>query len=113
MTDEILVDGMIFHGPGGCPKCGMPLIAADVETTIFELNTDGNIINDETSIEVGGICSKCGHRVPMVRWQGGYIPYSPTSYALKVLEANDKILERVTKLNSDAAYNNPIAIIAE
>lgn len=108
--DEILIDGMIFHGPGCCPECGAPLIVADTETTIMELDPNGIPISESTGIQVGAICSRCKNKIPMVRWEGGYIPFSPSSYLIKCLEREDKAKERVRLLNSDAVSRNPFSI---
>lgn len=104
MDNEILIDGLIYHGPGGCPKCGGPLVVVDSELTFMELNTDGIPISEETSIRCNAACLHCKERQEMVRWQGGYIPFSRTSLLLKELQFKDEIKDRMEKIKEK---NNP------
>ena len=112
-NNELIVEGMIIHGPGGCPECGSPIWVADSELTLMELNMDGIPISEDTTIQCRGVCSHCGRKINMVRWKGGYIPYTPTSLMLKELEARDEFNDRVKETNRIAEKrlgSNPFAI---
>lgn len=113
-NNEILIEPMIFHGPGGCPKCGGPLVVADSEITLMELDTNGIPISDETSVRCEAACLHCGERVKMVRWKMGYIPYTRSSLILKKMQMLDEIKKRVDNENKDRFNGkNPLAIDLE
>ena len=99
MADEIMIDPMIFHGPGCCPECGGPLVVADSELTLMELNQDGIPMSEETAIRCEATCMHCSNRIKMMRWKGGYVPYSRTSLILKTMELRDEIEDRKKLLN--------------
>lgn len=107
--EEVLTEGIIYHGPGGCPKCAGPLSVIDSEMTLMELNKEGQPISEETSIRCIAMCIHCGHKLEMIRWNGGYIPYDPVSYLFKQVDLENKSKERIQKLNSEAK-KNPLAI---
>ena len=104
---EIGIDGLIYHGPGCCMKCGSPLVVVDHEMTIMELNQDGDPISEETTFRVKAACTYCGNKHDMMRWMGGYIPYSPSSRILKIAEAQDIIKQRAELLNEESKGKNP------
>lgn len=113
MKENAMVDGMIFHGPGGCPKCGTPLWVADSEITLLELNSNGVPISEETTTRVKGVCPNCGEKVPMMRWGGNYRPAYDGSFLtfLKCeIEADSR--DRIKKQNMEAKEKNPFDINA-
>ncbi|MCM1235483.1 MAG: hypothetical protein NC489_35740 [Ruminococcus flavefaciens] len=107
MEKEITYDGFEYYGPGCCPLCSGPLFVADSEVTLMELNQDGQPISEETAVRCRGKCSRCGHEVPMMRWQGNYVPYSKPSFLLKKWELMAKIKERNEALPKN---ENPLAL---
>lgn len=109
---ETLVDPLIYIGPGGCPECGTNLIVADTEISVMQLNNEGIPISEETSNRIRAVCPNCGNKVNMVRWKGGYIPYSYTSYFVKLMEAKYEAEDRVKALNSkkNREEENPLSI---
>ena len=44
MFDEVQIEPMLFHGPGACPNCLTPLILAEKELTVMDLDKNGNVI---------------------------------------------------------------------
>lgn len=104
-NDEMLTEALIIHGPGGCPKCSGALFVADSELSLMELNQDGIPISEETVVKCEAACSHCGHKLPMIRWNGGYIPFSRSSFILKTMERDDEAKARVSQLNSRAESN--------
>ena len=110
---EPLSEPMIFYGPGSCPKCYTNLWVADAEITLMEVDSNGIPKSEETVNKVTAYCPNCGHKQLMVRWKGGYIPYTPTSLMLKELEARDEFNDRVKETNRIAEKHlgsNPFAI---
>lgn len=105
MSKELETEAFIYHGPGGCPKCGGQLIVADSEITLMELNQDGIPISEETNVKCRAVCRDCGHRMNMVRWNGGYIPYSTTSLLMKIMEQKELNKQRISSLNKNAKSN--------
>ena len=108
-NDEILIEALIVHGPGGCPECGSSLFVADSELTLMELNQEGIPISEETTVRCEAACSHCGHRQKMVRWDGGYIPFSRSSLILKIMQRKDERNSRIEQLNS-RVEGNPLAV---
>lgn len=108
---EILIQPMDFHGPGDCPKCYGPLTVIDSELTMMSLNTDGIPLDEETTIiRCEGVCPQCGTRLPMMRWKGGYIPFSEIGYLIKRMELEDEANRRVEEMNSKSKGKNPFAL---
>jgi hypothetical protein len=106
---ELMLDGMVLHGPGECPECHMPIIVADVETTVMDLNSDGIPINEETSYRCSGICSRCGKRINVMRWKGGYVPYSKASRLFKIYQLQEEKNKRLAALeNNRYILGNPL-----
>ena len=108
MHKELEIEALIYHGPGGCPKCGGQLIVADSEITLMELDQEGIPISEETSVKCRAVCRDCGHRLKMVRWDGGYIPYTNSSLTMKVMEQKELFKQRVQELNKNSK-SNPFA----
>lgn len=113
MAGEILTEAMIYHGPGGCPKCGNLLTVVDHEMTIMNLNQEGHPTSEETMFHAKACCPNCGHKQDMMRWHGIYIPYSRSSRILKYYEAYDNIKERCAKRDLELREKNPFAIDSE
>ena len=113
-NNELIVEGMIIHGPGGCPECGSPIWVADSELTLMELNMDGIPISEDTTIQCRGVCSHCGRKINMVRWKGGYIPYSHCNLVHLMIQEEQKKEERIKALNSkklDKEFEeNPLSV---
>ena len=87
---EPLIEPIIYHGPGGCPKCSGPITVADSELTLMELNQDGDPISSETTVRCMGCCMHCGTKIPMMRFKGSYIPYNETSRIIRTMEFKDE-----------------------
>lgn len=104
-NDEILIEALIVHGAGGCPECGGSLFVADSELSLMELNQDGTPISEETVVRCEAACSHCGHKQKMIRWDGGYIPFSRSSFILKSMQRKDEMNSRIAQLNSRVEGN--------
>lgn len=107
---EPLIEPMIYHGPGGCPKCSGPITVADSELTIMDLNQDGDPISSETTIRCMGCCMHCGNKIPMMRFKGSYIPYSESSKIIRTMEFKDEMAQRIAEVNKNSNGKNPFAI---
>lgn len=101
---------MIYHGPGGCPKCGNLLTVIDSEMTVMDLNQEGHPISEETIVKVRACCQNCGHKQEMMRWQGRYIPYSENAYRIKRGDALYDIKQRNLMLDKQSKGENPFAL---
>lgn len=110
---DTLLEPMIFHGPGGCPRCSGPLCVADSEITLMELNPDGVPISEETNIRCKAVCMHCGNTIQMARWGGQYIPYGRSALIIKNGELKAEAEERVRKINEKAKGKNPFALEKE
>lgn len=110
MTDEIMIEGFIYHGPGCCPECFGPLAVIDSEATIMELNQAGQPVSEETVTKIRATCMHCYRKQDMMRWKGGYVPYGRSSYILKTMEMRDEIEQRVKNINDKAKDENPFAL---
>lgn len=106
-NNEIVIEAFIYHGPGCCSKCGGPIIVADSEVGIMELNQDGIPISEETIMKIKAVCSHCGEPIDMMRWQGGYVPYSENSKILKYGETYSTLMDRISNINKN---NNPFSL---
>lgn len=109
-NNEITIEPMIFHGPGGCPLCSGPLVVVDSELTMMELNSDGIPTSEETLIRCEAACLHCNNRVNMIRWKGGYIPYSDSSLIIKKEQLKYELEQRVKECNSSSNKENPFAL---
>ena len=109
-NDELKIEGLIYHGPGNCPICSSPLFVVDSELTLMELNSDGYPISEDTTIRCEAVCSNCGHKQKMMRWNGTYIPYTRSSLIIKKMEFEDMCKDRLNELNSQAKDKNPFEI---
>ena len=107
MSEEIITEGLIYHGPGCCMKCGSPLVVIDHEMTVMELNQDGCPISEDTVSRIKAACTYCGNKQDMMRWKGTYIPYSPSSRIIRLGEARYEIEDRVKQLNLESKGKNP------
>lgn len=106
-NEEILKDPIEYYGPGKCCKCLTNLKVVDIEMTIIDVDNNGNPISDDVTVQCKGVCPRCGYEVPMIRWQGGYIPYSP----LVILMKKDEIKQRIKERKDAIPINeNPLAI---
>ena len=108
-SDEIFTEALTVYGPGGCPKCGNSLFVADSELSLMELNKEGIPISEETTVRCEAACSNCGYKQKMVRWDGGYIPFSRSSLILKIMQRKDERNSRIAQLNS-SVKGNPLAV---
>lgn len=97
---EPLAEGMVFFGPGSCPKCYTNLLVADAEITLMELNSEGIPISEETVNRINAYCPKCKHKQLMFRWKGSYIPYDYFVHMQLLIEHNKEIEERRSAMNS-------------
>lgn len=93
MNDDrnLVTESMTFHGPGLCHKCLSPLTVIDNEITVMKLNEDGIPITEDTEVRCYGICPNCGYKVNMIRYMGGYIPYTRASLIILRGELKEKI----------------------
>lgn len=89
--EEPMVDLMYFFSPGQCPDCFGLLVVMDTEITIMELNSNGDPITENVIIKCIGKCTKCGKKINMIRWKGGYIPYTNAS----IIFLKNDLIERV------------------
>lgn len=110
VNEELLIEPMIIHGPGCCPKCGGTLFVADSELTLMELNKEGIPITEETTVRCKAACVDCGYEQRMIRWDGGYIPFSRSSLIMKIMQRKDERRARINELNSKAKTANPFAV---
>ena len=110
MVNEITTEAMIYHGPGGCPKCGSLLTVIDSEMTIMDLNQEGHPTSEETIFKAKACCPNCGHKQEMMRWQGRYIPYSENVHRIKLGDALYNIRQRSRMLDEQSKGENPFAI---
>lgn len=99
---EIEINPFIYHGPGCCHKCSSPLTVVDSEVTVMDLTNDGDPISEDTEIKCIGVCKNCGYQVKMIRWQGGYIPYTRAS----LIFIRGKLLEQLK--NERPLGKNPL-----
>ena len=111
---EPLSEPMIFYGPGSCPKCYTNLWVADAEITLMEVDSNGIPKSEETVNKVTAYCPNCGHKQLMVRWKGGYIPYSHCNLIHLMIQEEQKKEERIKALNSkrlDKEFEeNPLSV---
>lgn len=108
MEKELMIEGFIYHGPGNCPECGRPLVVVDSELTVLELNTEGIPIDSGTTfIRAKAKCVNCHNTIPMMRWKGGYVPYTESSRTLKLMELRDEARHRIAELNKKGKETNP------
>ena len=94
---EPLIDPMVFFGIGACPVCSTPLVVADKELTVFQLNKDGAVMDmEETNVVVKALCPDCGHRQDMMRdpFNGIYRPYSRAAYLFSEADHKEAIKNR-------------------
>lgn len=111
--NDLLIDPIIKYPKCCCPECGGQLYAIDSEMTFMALSDDGYPINEETVVKCRGVCSACGHKLDMFRWEGGYRPYS------RILEIDLKFKrdyaakQRVKSLNESVDITNPFMIKKE
>lgn len=108
MNKDILYQPVIFHSPGCCPKCGGPLVVLDAEMCTMNLNSEGQPIDDETHIECAAVCKFCTEVIPMIRWNGGYLPFSEASLIFKMGEIKERAKARLEKENGKR--DNPLTI---
>lgn len=104
---EILIEPLIYHGHGGCPICCGPLSVLDSEMSMIDLNQEGMPISIETSIKCRAICKHCGHKLEMVRWEGGYIPYDEKSYQSRLIEKKER--NKAKMQENRCTIGNPLA----
>lgn len=110
--DEIsLLEPIEFIGFGKCLDCGGSIYVMDSEMTFMQVNNDGIPVTEETKLNVKGICSQCGKTSVMMRWNGGYVPYSRTAYIIRTTEKKIQIRERLEKLNGKTKdESNPLIL---
>ncbi len=104
---EILIEPIIYHGHGGCPKCCGPLSVLDSELNMMDLNQDGTPISIETSVKCRAICKHCGHTLDMIRWEGGYVPYDEISHNSRIIELAES--RKVIMQENKCKIGNPLA----
>ena len=101
--EEVAIDAFTIYGPGCCPICHGPLVVADREITIMDVDRNGNPISDEVDIRCIAKCKKCGHEQEMMRWDGKYLPYSESNRYYLMLRLREEVKERLNRIN-----NNPL-----
>ena len=95
MFDEVQIEPMLFHGPGVCPNCLTPLILAEKELTVMDLDKNGNVINIvNTDIVCKAMCPNCGKKYDMMRSNGSYKPYSRIAEIFDKLDLDEEIKKR-------------------
>ena len=110
MAKEPLIDPVEYHGPGACPICFTPLVLADRETNIMDLDKHGYVVNISDSIvKCSAICPKCGHTQEMMRSNGIYRPYSKVVQIFDELDLMDKIDRRKNEGKYDIK-ENPLSL---
>lgn len=106
---EVLISPIEYHGPGACPECFTPMILADMEINMLELDKHGQAVNiTDTMIKCQAICYRCGRVFPMMRSRGIYRPYSE---AVQTLDRLD--IEYETNRRNEGRYNitcNPLTL---
>lgn len=108
MEKEPLIEPIIYHGYGGCPKCGGIMGLVDSEMTFMELNKDGIPTTcEETVITCKAKCMDCGFEQNMIRWEDGYIPDNKTLLKYKKYEVKQRIKDRYKRLNESNKDKNP------
>lgn len=108
---EILIEPLTYCGPGGCPICSTPLIVAERETIILDLDTSGNVLDiNSAGVICKGLCPRCGHKLDMMRSNGIYRPYS---YARSLFDDVDRMHELEQRKLKDGSYHiegNPLSV---
>lgn len=100
-----------FISFGRCIDCGGPIYVMDSEMTFMQVNNDGIPVTEETKLNIKSVCSKCGRTAVMMRWNGGYVPYSRTAYIIRTTEKRLQIKDRLEKLNAkEKDITNPLAL---
>ena len=105
---EILSEGLIYYGPGTCPKCFSPLVVLDIETNAYELTIDGYPKNIKTKNKCVGICTKCDNHIDMMMYKGKYVPYSESLYIYSTFEQSYEAEKRLKELRKTSKVN-PLA----
>lgn len=106
---EPLIDPMIYVGLGGCIKCGTPIVVADREIIVVELNNNGEVINlEEQSVIAKGLCPNCGNRQDMMRdpYNGIYRPYSKAGFLFAEFDLKEQAANRPRSIN--VKEDNPL-----
>lgn len=109
---EILIEPLTYHGPGGCPICSTPLIVAERETIILDLDISGNVLDINSAGTIcKGICPRCGYKLDMMRSHNGtYRAYSHTRALFDEIDHNHEIEQRRLKEGSYRIEGNPLSI---
>jgi len=102
---EIQIEPIEIYGAGGCPNCSSTLYVADSELTLMEVNRDGIPISETTTITCKAICPNCGTRIPMMRYNGAYVPYSIDAEIWNEIQRKDRAEARLKQLNGNS---NPL-----
>ncbi len=109
MNDDVLIEPVIFHDPGCCPKCAGPLTVFDMEMCKMNINSEGQPLDESTTIKCAAVCQFCGETIPMIRWDGGYLPFNETVLVFKMGEIRERAKARI-KNDNDGKRDNPLTI---
>ena len=104
--NEIQLEPIEFHVPGECPNCSATLYVADSELTLMEVNRDGVPISESTTITCKAVCSNCGAKIPMMRYNGAYIPLNRDTEIWAEIQHKELVKSRRDMLSSNAP--NPL-----
>ena len=110
---EPLSEVMTIYGPGSCPVCFKALWVADSEISLMELDSNGFPVSEETINRVTAKCPNCGHKQIMMRYKGGYLPYTYTNHMQLLIEEDYETQKRIQALRSiknGAEIPNPLVI---
>lgn len=93
--DEIKIEPITFYGPGVCPECLTPLIIAERDLTVMDLDKDGNVFNIvESEYYCNAMCPKCKNKIKMMRTNGSYKPYSEVRAAFDDIDFAERLRNR-------------------
>ena len=97
-----LIDPIIYVGPGGCIKCGTPLVVADKEIIVVNINNDGEVVElKEQATVAKALCPYCGNHQDMMRdpYNGIYRPYSKTAFMFSEMDMKERSKNRIRSIN--------------
>ena len=99
---EPLIDPIVYRGPGACKECGTPLIIAEREIMVMDLNSEGQVVKlEEQASTIKALCPNCGRRQDMMRdpYKGIYRPRSLAAYLFSQMEAEEANKNRIRSIN--------------
>lgn len=102
MNEDPLIEPIIYMGPGQCPLCGGVLMVIDSETSCLLLASNGNPVQETTTIRCEAVCQSCKNTFPMIRHGFGYRIYSRSAMLFKKYDA-----QKERKLSHTNVDGNP------